>query len=77
MVAQIAVSQATQERLNAVLANEATVGSDSLVNLALDAYELLAGLEIADWYQMPPTQFNRFKLLLGQIRDGSHYAEVA
>lgn len=62
----------TQRRFLALLDDEGNMGSDSLLNLALDVYEALD----SDNPPWAATRQRCFALRQGLVRAGSQYAEL-
>ena len=72
---ELTVSELTATRLERLVELEATIGRDSLVNLALDAYLILASIGTPAYTDATPTTAAWLERL-NVIRDGSHYCEL-
>jgi len=63
--AYLSVRRETLARAEALLQTERTMGMDSLINLALDAYALLSGVGV-----------DALVKRMDAVRAGSHYCEL-
>ena len=71
----VAVSELTATRFERLLELENTIGSDSLVNLALDAYLALAALDVPAYSEASPTTAEWLERRR-EVLAGSHYSEL-
>ena len=70
----INATEATVDRVWKLLEVEKTMGMDSLVNLMVDAYEILAGVDDLAFAIAPRTEYG-WRELRRTILNGSHYCE--